>query len=206
MLDVLLIAAMLSGSGVIVEKEVEKPYYVAAQMKHGENRLRISLDDEELDLIFTNNQIYSNQVQNQNKENITTLFAKMVTLGVLDPFLILEILSGERKELYLPYMTTSATNPNQIELNISSTDFINLYEHWLPQVQEGTASKKILHQVLTGLSPTIKYTFHTDPKTGHLTYIDMVSETCTPHTRRSYATFKVTSTIQEQCPGQLPSS
>ena len=204
----------LSGSGTITgstitDGEIKKPYQVIAQMRGDEEtRLHLSIDNEIINLIITDVNIYDDQMTEQK---VGSLFAKMVSLGVLDPFFVLEIISGKRTEMYSPYMSLGPDGT--LQLTMSSEESVVLYEclatdfhSLLGAVADGMSDREIsmaeglLRQILTALDINVKYTFHIEPDTLIITQIDIQSKIAAPEVRHSQA---VIHTIPS--PRQLPS-
>ena len=190
----------LSGSGSITEGENKKTYHITAQLiSDGETRLRLSLDNEIINLILTDGNVYNDQMTEQK---VGSLFAKLVSLGLLDPFFMLEIISGNRSEMYSPYMTFGPDNT--LQLSLSSAESAVLYEHWTADFRsllgaaadsmndkEFSMAEGLLRQVLTALDINVKYTFHIEPDTHIITKIDMQSDIAAPEVRHSQASIKV---------------
>ena len=194
----------LSGAGTItVGSKIQKPYHIFAQICPTETRLRVNLEENPLDLIFANGTIYDSQMTEQR---IVKLFARIVALGALDPFFVLEILSGERSVLYSPYITMESDHA--VQLNISPTESIALYEHWISDLRlflgmaDGSNDKELalaesfLKEILTALKADIQYTFHIQPDTKQITQIDILSQTTAPEERRCQVTILIASLEQ----------
>ena len=195
----------LSGSGTITgsaatDDEIQKSYQMIAQIRDDEEtRLRLSIDNEIINLILTDGNIYNDRMTEQKAG---ALFAKMVYLGVLDPFFILEIISGKRAEMYSPYMSVGPGGT--LQLNLSPGESAALYEHWtadfhgfLGAAADGMSDKEIsmaeglLRQILTALDVNVKYTFHIDLDSLIITQIDIQSEIAAPEVRYSQAVIQV---------------
>ena len=199
----------LSGSGTITgstitDGEIQKLYQVIAQIRGDEEtRLRLSIDNEIINLILTDGNIYDDRMAEQKAGS---LFAKMVSLGVLDPFFMMEIISGKRTEMYSPYMSLGPGGT--LQLNLSPGESATLYEHWtadfhnlLGAAADGMSDKEIsvaeglLRQVLTALDVNVKYTFHIDPDSLFITQIDIQSEIAAPEMRYSQAVIQVSERV-----------
>ena len=183
----LLLTLQLLGLGTIGDTN----YQMEAQIIYGqETRLSIQYEDEALNLILTNGKIYDNYMREQK---LSQLFAKMVCDGLLDPFFILEIISGERKELYQPYMSKYG---DIVRFSISPEDCLAIYESWTIDfpIIDG-----ILRQTLIALDATIEYDFHIDSD-GNINKIEINSQHYAPELR------KCRGTILTQYLKQLPSS
>jgi len=190
----------LSGSGIITEGDVQKLYRITAQIRGmEETRLRISLDRETINLILTNGTIYDDQMAEQK---VSSLFAKMVALGILDSFFMLEILTGERTEIYSPYFTQGLDN--MLQLNLSPAESIILYEHWTSDFRgllgaaadnmsdrELSLAEGFMRQILSALEANIRYTFYIQPDTHIITQIDIQSEISAPEARQTQASIHV---------------
>ncbi|MCL2421758.1 MAG: hypothetical protein FWD03_07870 [Defluviitaleaceae bacterium] len=190
----------LSGSGVITEDNVQNPYQITAQI-HGteETRLRLSVDNETISLILTNGNIYDDQMAEQK---VSSLFAKMVSTGTLDTFFLLEILTGDRPEIYSPYITHGMDNTLQLSLSPSESSV--LYEHWTSDFRsllgpaadsmsdkELSTAEGFVRQIFSALEANVQYTFHTNPDTGAITQIDIQSQTAAPQVRAVHAIIHV---------------
>ena len=181
-------AVAISGSGAVGDES----YFMAAFMDDSGTHLRLLLpDDEVYEFIFTDGNIYNGEMSQQN---LGTDFAKLVIAGVLDPFFVLEIVSGQRDGLYRPYMQPGADGT--LLFVLSPSDFLDLYGHWS---REEHIAENILRQIVVGLDASVEYRLHCTPS-GAVTQIDVVSQSSAPDIRHSHATILVT------YPKLLPSS
>ena len=203
--------AGLSGSGSVTGSSIQKPYLITAQMRAGdvkESRLRISTDSEVISLILTHGKIYDEQWAEQK---VSKLFAKLVSLGLLDIFLLIEILDGGRDELYLPYIVQGPDNI--LLLKLSPAESLALYEQWTSDLrgllgaaadgmsaQELSIAEGFMRQIFTALEADVQYSFHIQPETKRITQIGIQSQISAPDERLCQASIQVLS------PGQLPSS
>ena len=186
-------AVAVSGGGVVEQK----PYWAAAYIDDTAARLRILIpNEEELEFIFS-----GGGIKCAKGSQLSGTFAKLIIEGVLDPFLILEIVSGLRDDLYSPYLTEGPGNTMQ--LNIQPEDFFALYEKWIPHLDNLQLAEKFVRQIVSVLEASVSYTIHLDPNTGDIAAIDIQSISHAPEARHSTASFKVT---QVQSQEQLPSS
>ena len=192
----------LSGSGTITSGagDCKKTYHIAAQMLDAsETRFRINLDNEVISLILTHGKIYD---EKRIEEKVVGLFTKLVVHGLLDPFFMLEILSGERNDLYCPHM--KAGPGNIVQLTLSPAESLALYSQWTSDFRSllGAASddmsnrelsiaKTCMEQILTALEANVQYTFHIQPDTGLITEIDIRSEFSSPEPRVCQASIKL---------------
>ena len=183
----LLLTLQLLGLGTIGDTN----YQMDAQISQGqETRLNIQYEDEALNLILANGKVYD---AHMNEQKLGQLFAKMVCDGILDPFFILEIISGGRKEVYQPYMSRHG---DIVRFSISPEDCLTIYESWTIDfpVIDG-----ILRQTLIALDASVEYDFYIDSD-GNISKIEIMSQHYAPELR------KCRGTIQAQYLGQLPSS
>jgi len=196
----------LTGSGTVAERDIQKPYQIIVQMRGDqETRLRLSLDHEVISLILTDGNIYDDQMTEQKAGS---LFAKLVSLGVLDPFFMLETISGKRTEMYSPYMTMASSaapdSEHTLQLNLSPAESAILYKHWTADFysflgaaadgmsdRERSIAEGLLRQILTSLEMHVSYTYHIQPDTLVITQIDIQSEIAAPEIRSAWATIKL---------------
>jgi len=197
----------LAGSGVITEDGNQRHYSIAAQMRNlEETRLRLNLDNEVLQLILTEGKIYDDDMVEQK---VSSLFAKLVALGLLDTFFIIEMLSGERTEMYRPYISKDIIQTPEgpvdiLQLRLSSKASADLYEHWTSDFRgllgaaadgmsdrELSLAKGVVQQILTALEANVQYTFHLHPDTGAITQINIHSQIAAPEARHIKATMVV---------------
>jgi len=190
----------LSGTGIIAGEDTQKHYQIVIQIRGDEEtRLRLSLDGEVINLILTDGNIYNDQMIEQKAGS---LFAKLVSLGVLDPFFMLEILSGKRSDIYSSYMTHGPNNT--LQLTLSPAESAVLYEHWTADFHsflgaaadgmsdtEMSIAEGLLRQILTALEINVNYTFHLQPDTFAITHIDIRSEIAAPEIRSAQAVIHV---------------
>ena len=189
MLALLLLSLQLLGLGTIDDTV----YQMNAQISKGqETRLSVQYEDEALNLILSKGKIYDDHM---NEQKLSQLFAKMVCDGLLDPFFVLEIVSGERKQLYEPYMHKHG---DIVSFIISPEDCLAIYESWIIDfpIIDG-----ILRQTLMALNATIEYDFHICPTSGNIVKIEVASRHYAPQLRKCQGTFTL---VQYQEP--LPSS
>jgi len=185
---VLFLTLQLLGLGTIGDTN----YQMEAQISNGqETRLSIQYEDKALNLILTDGKVYDSYM---NEQKLSQLFAKMVCDGLLDPFFILEIVSGERKALYQPYMNKHG---DIVRFSISPEDCLAIYESWTIDfpIIDG-----ILRQTLIALDATVAYDFHICPDSGNIVKIEITSAHYAPELR------KCRGLIQAQYLKQLPSS
>lgn len=192
----------LMGSGTITEGKQQKPYNITAKMRNmEETRLRINMENESIALILTHGKIYD---ENWDEQKVSNLFAKLVSLGILDIFLLIEILDGERDELYRPYMNSTAKD--SITLSLSPDESKVLYEHWTSDLRgllgaaaeemserELALAESVMRQILSALEANVLYTFHLHPETSAITQIDIQTETAAPRARLSQSKIEVSS-------------
>ena len=167
----------LTGRGTLTEGGVCKRYHMTAFIDESRSRLHITIDGESFDLILTNGAIYDSDMSLQKP---SALLAKIITLGVLDPFFVLEVLIGERSELYAPFMIHD-DQKGTIKLDINPSEFLALYDHWIPEVNESALVESFLRQILIALEPTVSYTFYLDD--ANITKIEITSRSSAPEVR-----------------------
>ena len=159
------------------------PYQMDAQIISGqETRIRINSEGEALNLILCNGKIYDSQMKEQK---VSQLFAKMVVSGLIDPFFVLEILAGERTEVYEPYMTYE---DNVIRLLISPEDCMAIYENWSIDFP---VLDNIIRQTLAALEATVEYKFIFCQFTGDITKVEISSQHHAPELRKCNGLIRV---------------
>ena len=180
----------LSGGGSVNEKK----YQLAAQMRgYDECRFRLQMGSELISLILTDGKIYD---EDRQEQKVAGLFAKLVSLGVLDPFFLIEILDGQRDELYRPYMSLGPDGV--VQLALSPKESLALYEAWTSDLRgllgaaaDGMSQRELslaetfLRQILTSLEADVQYNFHIE--NGLITKINIQSKTAAPEPRNCKA-------------------
>ena len=162
-------------------------YEMTAHMDEESTKLKMDLPcGENIYLIMIDGIMYDEE---KRELKISSLFAKLAAQGLLDPLLVLEILSGKREDLYEEFMTTSSDNT--VDMTIKAEDFILLYESWAPNLNESSIAENIVRQIITALDASVNYTFHYHPETKELTQIDIVSQCSAPEVRHGSARFYV---------------
>jgi len=181
-------------------------YQLNAQMQaKQETRFRLNCADEELNLILTHGKIYD---QHWQEQKVVNLFAKLVNLGLLDPFFIIEILDGSRDEFYSPYMRQ--ISDNHIQLKLNPQESITLYEQWISDLRglfgaaaddmsdlELSIAEGVLRQILSALEASVQYDFYI--KDDKINQIEIQSEVAAPEARKTQTTITVSQAL-------LPSS
>ena len=176
----------LTASGTVTEDSCQKRFSMSAYIHNGETRLRLHHPDSgAVNLILAHGNIYD---ENFAEQKPAAVFAKLVHLGVLDPFLILEILSGNNMELYNSFMAKRADGT--IVFSLTPADILMLGETW--------TDSALLKQILSALEPSVEYVFHIMPDGG--LHIDIKLEASVPNLRH------VEGVIQIKFPRQHPSS
>ena len=160
-------ASEIKGEITVTEAGTQTTYHITAQHLEGYGtRVLLSSNDEDfLDV-------------NLSVGNIPdSFFAKIILMGVMDPFLAMEILWGDGETLCRPYMLE---NGDTMTFRIKPEDAIGLYEQYAEQAMLSTASAEILRQLVTALEPELSYSFQTE---GDVTKITMKSKTSVPDAR-----------------------
>ena len=156
----------MKGIITVEESDVKKTYHITAYHQAGYGtKVMLSSENENYDINLSDGDVPDN------------FFAKIILMGVIDPFFIMEILWGNGETPCRPYMRQDG---DFTVLKINPVDACCMYEEFAKQTTLSVPVTEILRQLVTALEPELNYRFHTD---GDTTKIVIKSKTSAPDPR-----------------------
>jgi len=181
-------ASEMKGAITVTEGSTQRTYHIKAQYQAGlGTRVLLSSDDDEvIDVTLSGESIPD------------SFFAKIILMGVMDPFFAMEMIWGSGEAIYRPYMQEDG---DTLVFQIKPEDAMVMYELFSAQAMLSKTGAEVLRQLVIALEPEISYKFETQ---GDTIKISLKSKTSAPDIRYASGVMEINPTpIQHQA--QLPS-
>jgi len=151
------------------------------------------------EFLLTNGVIYAPAGDCEwDEQSLGSVLAKLTAMGVLDQFFMLELLYGERADLYKSYMTlgTEENGNYTIQIKLSKSEYLDLFEAWTADLHgllgvaaegmselEGQILQGIVRKILSSLEAEACYVFFVEPETMCIVKVEIEMKSAAPDMR-----------------------